>query len=184
MQTLDRLWTRLCRALRARPTPSTSTNNQITNNAQWAIFEDTVVEGHGLSEALSNLYMGNDFEENGGAIYPDSLPGQLLFRRTTSSSSACQVVLGVVNGEGGYRAFGPVVRDNYFTTLTGTPYNIEIANADSALIEGNSELVGISRTEELLCQHDRRDPHLDWGERHRPEECVLFQRCSGNSSRR
>ncbi len=41
----------------------------------------------------------------------------------------------------GYRAYGPVVRDNYFTTMNGTPYNIEIENADSAMVEGNSELV-------------------------------------------
>jgi hypothetical protein len=33
------------------------------------------------------------------------------------------------------------VRDNYFTTSNGTLYNIEVQNADSALIEGNSELV-------------------------------------------
>ena len=33
------------------------------------------------------------------------------------------------------------MRDNYFTTTAGTPYNIEIQDADSALIEGNSELV-------------------------------------------
>jgi parallel beta-helix repeat protein len=116
------------------------TNNQITNNAQWAIFEDTVVEGHGLSETLNNLYMGNDFEENGGAIYLTRSRGTVI-SANYFEQSARQVVLGVVNGGGGYRAFGPVVRDNYFTTLTGTPYNIEIANADSALIEGNSELV-------------------------------------------
>jgi hypothetical protein len=51
-------------------------------------------------------------------------------------------VLGIVNGGSGYRAYGTVVRDNYFTTLSGTPYNIEIENADSAMVEGNSELVG------------------------------------------
>ncbi len=50
------------------------THNQITSNAQWAIFEDTVLVGHGLSEALNNLYMGNDFEENGGGYLPDPVP--------------------------------------------------------------------------------------------------------------
>ena len=45
------------------------TDNQITNNAQWAIFEDTVLVGHGLSETLNNLYMGNDLEENGVGLF-------------------------------------------------------------------------------------------------------------------
>ena len=42
------------------------TDNQITNNSQWAIFEDTVLVGHGLTEALNNLYMGNNLEGNSG----------------------------------------------------------------------------------------------------------------------
>ena len=116
------------------------TYNQITSNSQWAIFEDTVALGHGLSETLNNLYMGNDFEENGGAIYLTRSRGTVISANYFEGSSL-EVVLGVANGGGGYRAFGPVVRDNYFTTTTGTPYNIEIRNADSALIEGNSELV-------------------------------------------
>jgi hypothetical protein len=116
------------------------THNQITNNAQWAIFEDTVIVGHGLSEALNNLYMGNDFEENGGAVYVTRSRGTVI-EANYFEQSPRQVVLGIANGGSGYRAYGPVVRDNYFTTLNGTPYNIEVANADSALIEGNSELV-------------------------------------------
>lgn len=115
--------------------------NQITGNSQWAIFEDTVAVGHGLSEALNNLYMGNDFEENGGAIYVTRSRGTVI-EANYFEQSPRQVVLGVANGGSGYRAYGPVVRDNYFTTITGTTYNIEIENADSALIEGNSELVG------------------------------------------
>ena len=117
------------------------TYNQITSNSQWAIFEDTVMIGHGLSETLNNLYMGNDFEENGGAIYLTRSRGTII-SANYFEQSARQVVLGVANGGGGYRAYGPVVRDNYFTTLTGTPFNIEIENADSAMVEGNSELVG------------------------------------------
>ncbi len=116
------------------------TYNQITSNSQWGIFEDTVVEGHGLSEALNNLYMGNDLEANGGAIYLTRSRGTVI-EANYFEGSPRQVVLGVVNGGGGYRAFGPVVRDNYFTTTSGTPYNIEIENADSAMIEGNSELI-------------------------------------------
>jgi parallel beta-helix repeat protein len=96
--------------------------------------------GHGLSEALNNLYMGNDFEENGGAIYVTRSRGTVI-EANYFEESPRQVVLGLANGGSGYRAYGPVVRDNYFTTLTGTPYNIEVVNADSALIEGNSELV-------------------------------------------
>jgi parallel beta-helix repeat protein len=117
------------------------TYNQITNNSQWAIFEDTVVLGHGLSETLNNLYMGNDLEENGGAIYLTRSRGTIISANYFEQSPR-EVVLGIPGMGGGYRAFGPVVRDNYFTTLTGTPFNIEVENADSALIEGNSELVG------------------------------------------
>jgi parallel beta-helix repeat protein len=116
------------------------TYNQITSNAQWAIFEDTPIIGHGLSEALNNLYMGNDFELNGGAIYLTRSRGTVI-EANYFEQSPRQVVLGIPNAGSGYRAYGPVVRDNYFTTTTGTPYNIEIQNADSATIEGNSELV-------------------------------------------
>jgi Right handed beta helix region len=117
------------------------TDNQITSNAQWAIFEDTVMVGHGLSETLNNLYMGNDFEANGvGAIYLTRSRGTIITANYFEGSPR-EVVLGMPNGGSGYRAYGPVVRDNYFTTSTSTPYNIEIEDADSALIEGNSELV-------------------------------------------
>ena len=118
------------------------TYNQITSNAQWAILEDTVMVGHGLSETLNNLYMGNDLEENGvGAIYLTRSRGTIITANYFEGSPR-EVVLGMPNGGSGYRAYGPVVRDNYFTTVTATPYNIEIEDADSALIEGNSELVG------------------------------------------
>jgi parallel beta-helix repeat protein len=117
------------------------TYNQITGSSQWAIFEDTVVVGHGLTETLNNLYMGNDLESNAGAIYLTRSRGTII-SANYFEGSAREVVLGVPNGGSGYRAYGPVVRDNYFTTVPGTPYNIEIQNADSAMIEGNSELVG------------------------------------------
>jgi parallel beta-helix repeat protein len=117
------------------------TDNQITNNSQWAIFEDTVLVGHGLTEALNNLYMGNNLEGNSGAIYLTRSRGTVI-SANYFEGSAREVVLGMPNGGSGYRAYGPVVRDNYFTTITATPYNIEIQDADSALIEGNSELVG------------------------------------------
>jgi hypothetical protein len=116
------------------------TYNQITGNAQWAIIEDTPVIGHGLSEALNNLYMGNDFELNGGAINLTRSRGTVIVANYFEQSPR-QVVLGIPNAGSGYRAYGPVVRDNYFTTSNGTPYNIEIENADSAMVEGNSELV-------------------------------------------
>jgi parallel beta-helix repeat protein len=117
------------------------TGNQITNNAGWAIFEDAVMVGHGLTEALNNLYLGNNLEGNGGAIYLTRSRGTVI-SANYFEGSAREVVLGIVNAGSGYRAYGPVVRDNYFTSVAGTPYNIEILNADSALIEGNSELVG------------------------------------------
>ena len=85
--------------------------------------------------------MGNDLEENGGgAIYLTRSRGTVI-EANYFEGSPREVVLGMPNGGSGYRAYGPVVRDNYFTTITGTPYNIEIQDADSAMIEGNSELV-------------------------------------------
>ena len=116
------------------------TNNQIMVNSQWAIFADTPLVGHGLTEALNNLYMGNDLEANGGAIYLTRSRGNVI-DANYFEGSAREVVLGVPNGGSGYRAYGPVVRDNYFTTIVRTPYNIEIQDADNAVIEGNSELV-------------------------------------------
>jgi parallel beta-helix repeat protein len=117
-------------------------DNQISTNSQWAVFEDAVLVGHGLTEALDNLYEGNNFEANRvGAIYLTRSRGTIIAANYFEGSPR-EVVLGVPNGSSGYRAWGPVVRDNYFTTVTGTPYNIEIQDADSALIEGNSELVG------------------------------------------
>jgi parallel beta-helix repeat protein len=117
------------------------TDNQITGSTQWAIFEDALMVGHGLTEALNNLYMGNNLESNAGAIYLTRSRGTVISANYFEGSTR-QVVLGVANGGSGYRAYGPIVRDNYFTTVPGTPYNIEIQNADSAVIEGNSELVG------------------------------------------
>jgi nitrous oxidase accessory protein NosD len=116
------------------------TYNQITNNWQFGIWEDTVVVGRGVSEALNNLYLGNNLEQNGTAIYLTRSRGTVI-DANYFEGSARQVVLGVPNGGSGYRAYGPVVRDNYFTTASGTTYNIEIQNADSAMIEGNTEVV-------------------------------------------
>jgi hypothetical protein len=115
-------------------------DNQITGNAQWAVIEDTPVIGHGLTEALNNSYMGNDFELNGGAIDLTRSRGTVI-EGNYFEMSPRQVVLGIPNAGSGYRAYGPVVRDNYFTTTNNTPYNIEIENADSAMVEGNTELV-------------------------------------------
>ena len=68
------------------------TDNQITSNAQWAIFEDTVMVGHGLSETLNNLYMGNDFEGQWGwGDLPDPVARNhhhsKLLRRITPAGS-------------------------------------------------------------------------------------------------
>ena len=78
--------------------------------------------GHGLSETLNNLYMGNDLEENGvGAIYLTRSRGPIitancfLLRRVTLTGEV--VLLGMPNGGSGYRAYGTVVRDNYFSLL-------------------------------------------------------------------
>lgn len=116
------------------------TDNQIMANSGWAIFEDSVMVGHGLTEALNNLYMANDLEGNGGAIYLTRSRGTVIAANYFEGSPR-EVVLGLPNGGSGYRAYGTVVRDNYFTTEDKTVYNIEIQNADNAMVEGNSELV-------------------------------------------
>jgi nitrous oxidase accessory protein NosD len=122
------------------------THNQITHNAHWAIFEDAVIVGHGLTESQNNLYEGNNFEENGlagpafGAIYLTRSRGDIITANYFEKSPR-QVVLGIPGAGNGYRAYGVVVRDNFFTALASTPFNIEIENADSAMVEGNSELV-------------------------------------------
>jgi parallel beta-helix repeat protein len=84
--------------------------------------------------------MGNDLEGNGGGIYLTRSRGAVI-EANYFEGSPRQVVLGIPEGTSGYRAYGPVVRDNYFTTTAGTTYNIELQNTDSAIIEGNSELV-------------------------------------------
>jgi hypothetical protein len=122
------------------------THNQIVSNSQWGIYEDAIMVGHGLTESLNNLYLGNNFEENGsagpafGAINLTRSRGDVISANYFEKSPR-QIVLGVPGGGSGYRAYGVVVRDNYFTTMAGTPFNIEIENADSAMIEGNSELI-------------------------------------------
>jgi hypothetical protein len=122
------------------------THNQIAANSQWAIYEDAVMVGHGLTESENNLYQGNNFEENGsagpmfGAMNLTRSRGDVISANYFEKSPR-QIVLGVPGAGSGYRAYGVVVRDNFFTTLTGTPFNIEIENADSTMIEGNSELV-------------------------------------------
>ncbi len=122
------------------------THNQITNNFHWAIFEDAVIVGHGLTESQNNLYEGNNFEENGvagpsfGAIYLTRSRGTVISANYFEKSPR-EIILGVPGAGSGYRAYGVVVRDNFFTTLASTRFNIEIENADSAMVEGNSELV-------------------------------------------
>ena len=91
------------------------------------------------------------------------------------------MVLGIRNAGSGYRAYGPVVRDNYFTTANRTPYNIEIENADSAMIEGNSELVASIGPRNCFVNMVGCNPHLDFKERDLPEKCLLLQRGSGNA---
>jgi hypothetical protein len=127
------------------------THNQITNNSHWGIFEDAVIVGHGLTESQNNSYEGNNLEENGsagpsfGAIYLTRSRGDVISANYFEKSPR-EIVLGIPGAGSGYRAYGVVVRDNFFTTLAGTPFNIEIENADSAMIEGNSELVATAGT--------------------------------------
>ena len=82
------------------------TNNQITSNSQWAIFEDTVMVGHGLTEAMNNLYMGNNLEANAGAIYLTRSRGTVISANYFEGSGR-EVVLGMPTVEA---ATAPMVR--------------------------------------------------------------------------
>ena len=163
------------------------THNQITHNAHWAIFEDAVIVGHGLTESQNNLYEANNFEENGsagssfGAIYLTRSRGDIITANYFEKSPR-QVVLGIPGAGNGYRAYGVVVRDNFFTTLTTTPFNIEIENADSAMVEGNSELVATIGANNCFVNIVGRDAHLDFEECDLPEELILHQRSPGSAS--
>ncbi len=74
------------------------TNNQITNNLQWAIIEDAIVVGRGLSEMLNNIYMGNDLEANGGGIYLTRSRGTVI-EDNYFEGTPREVVLGIPEGE-------------------------------------------------------------------------------------
>jgi hypothetical protein len=121
--------------------------NQIAVNQRWGIFEDrNGVSGSGWTGSLHNTYENNDFEVNGlggaqyGAIYIGKSTVNTV-RNNYFEASPREIVLGELGSGAFFAANSPIVRDNYFTTRTATPYNIELANTVGAIIEGNSELV-------------------------------------------
>ena len=162
------------------PFTSPTTRSRAIRNGPF--LRTRFMVGHGLSETLNNLYMGNDFEAERRRRYlSDPVPRnryrRKLFRRIAPRGGAWHAATGEA-------ATAPMDRWCATTTSrpsTRTPYNIEIQDADSAMIEGNSELVGFDRSKKLLCQHGGSNPHLDFEERDLPEECVLLQRGSGNA---
>ena len=60
-------------------------------------------------------------------------------RNNYFEASPREIVLGELGAGAFFAANSPIVRDNYFTTRTATPFNVELENTVGALIEGNSE---------------------------------------------
>lgn len=125
-------------------------HNQITGSFHWAIFDETVVTGGGLSPALNNHYEDNNLENNGvsgsafGAIYEQRSIGTVIGPGNYFEGSPRQVVLGVPSVGSGFESFGSQVTGNFFTTESTTPYNIEAQNTDHLQLAGNSEQVASS----------------------------------------
>jgi hypothetical protein len=127
-------------------------NNQIAVNSQWGAFEDrNGVSGSGWTGSLGNHYENNDFEANGsaggtyGAIYVGKST-TVVISKNYFEASPREVVLGELGSGAFFAAVSPNVRDNYFTTLTTTPFNIELENTNGAILEGNAELVSTSNS--------------------------------------
>lgn len=109
--------------------------NMITQNIQWGVWEDLAP---GVTAALSNLYLGNNLEENGiegGAMW-------LAFSRAT------QVEANYFEGPAPYirigaagrpASVGVAVRGNYFTTNAAVPVTLDLVNAEDTMIEDNSQ---------------------------------------------
>ena len=123
--------------------------NQIADNLHWGIFEDrNGVAGSGWTGSLHNTYENNDLEANGscigctqyGAIYIGKSTVDTV-RNNYFEVSTRQIVLGELGSGAFFAANSPIIRDNFFTTRTLTPYNIELENTVGALIDGNSEQI-------------------------------------------
>lgn len=120
-------------------------HNVITANTNWGVqFFDAFTNGS--TGALNDVVEDNDLELNGGA---GPTFGAVTAGRTTGfivaknyfEGSPRQVVLGFPGSPGPFfGSLGAVVRDNYFTLLNTTPYEIELQDSTNAVIEGNSTL--------------------------------------------
>lgn len=120
-------------------------HNTITGNAQWGIQFIDFTTG-ALTGALNDVIAENDLEVNGsagstfGAIDVNRSTG-LIVRGNYFEGSPRQVVLGYPGSPGSFfGSFGAVVRDNYFTLLNITPYEIEAQDTTNLTVEGNSTL--------------------------------------------
>jgi hypothetical protein len=123
--------------------------NQIADNLHWGIFEDrNGISGGGWTGSLHNTYANNDLELNGscggcttyGAVYIGKSTVDVVEGNYFEVSER-QIVLGELGAGAFFAANSPIVRDNFFTTRTLTPYNVELENTVGALIEGNSEQI-------------------------------------------
>ena len=129
------------------PNQITAAYNQIAVNSHWGIFEDrNGISGGGWTGSLNNKYVYNDLEVNGGG---GSQYGAVYIGKSTVDevchdyfeASPRQIVLGELGSGAFFAANGPIVCNNYFTTRTATPFNIELENTVGAHIEGNSEQI-------------------------------------------
>lgn len=121
--------------------------NKITDNTHWGIFDDRNGVGSGNTGSLGNHFDHNNLELNGSA---GPTFGAVQIQKSTADTveqnylegSPRQIVLGENTPGIFFAAQGTVIRDNYFTTVPATPFNIELVNTSGARIDGNSELVG------------------------------------------
>lgn len=117
-------------------------NNDIPGNSQWGVqFFDTYTNG--ATGALNNSIENNDLEGNGsaGSQYGAISVGRstnMVISRNYFEGSPRQIVLGFPSSPGVFfSSRAAVIRDNYFTILNTTPYEIELQDAVDATIEGN-----------------------------------------------
>jgi hypothetical protein len=111
--------------------------NMISQNHQWAIWEDYAP---GVTAALGNLYLGNNLEVNGDSADHGAM--WLAFSRAT------QVEANYFEGPAPYirigaadrpASVGVAVRGNYFTTNGAVPVTVDLVNAEDTMIEDNSQ---------------------------------------------